>query len=112
MSECVPKFSPEELIGLTFLHERDNGDKVRAKVVKKILDQDAKNHQNIKMLIEIDDVEELIAYTELADIMEKQHEEDSQKEDFFTYQGILDHQGPIKQSHKDYKGSSYNVLVQ
>ena len=43
----VPKFTPEELIGLTFLHERENGDRVRAQVVKKIIDHDAQNHQYI-----------------------------------------------------------------
>ena len=107
----VPKFTPEELIGLTFLHERDNGDRVRAQVMKKIIDNDAQNHQNIKMLIEIDDVEELIAYNELSDIIEQQHEDDLDKEDFYTFKDILDHQGPLKSSHKDYKGSSFNVKV-
>ena len=34
------------------------------------------------MLIEIDDVEELIAYTELSDIIEQQYDEDMEKEDF------------------------------
>ena len=45
----VPRFTPEELIGLTFLHEREweNGDRVRAQVVNKIIDHDAHNHQNI-----------------------------------------------------------------
>ena len=107
----VPKFTPEELIGLTFLHERDNGDRVRAQVMKKIIDNDAQNHQNIKMLIEIDDVEELIAYNELSDIIEQQHEDDLNKEDFYTFKDILDHQGPLKSNHKDCKGSSFNVKV-
>ena len=40
----LPKFSPEELIGLTFIHEVDD-QKVRAKIVKKILDRDAENHE-------------------------------------------------------------------
>ena len=96
---------------MTFLHERENGDRVRAQVVKKIIDHDAQNHQNIKMLIEIDDVEELIAYTELSNIIEQQHDEDMEKEDFFTFKDILDHQGPLKSNDNNYKGSTYNVKV-
>ena len=65
------------------------------------------------MLIEIDDVEELIAYTELSDIIEQQHDEDMEKEDFFTFkeEDILDHQGPLKSNDNNYKQSSYNVKV-
>ena len=39
----VPWFSPEELLGLTFLHETESGEKIRAKIVCKILDRDAEN---------------------------------------------------------------------
>ena len=34
----LPRFSPEELIGLTFLHNVDDGQRVRATVIKKIMD--------------------------------------------------------------------------
>eukprot|EP00977_Amphora_coffeiformis_P026758 scaffold29883_cov112-Amphora_coffeaeformis.AAC.1 len=44
----LPKFSPEELLGLTFLHDVDDGQQVRAKIVKKILDRDAENLERIK----------------------------------------------------------------
>ena len=43
----VPRFSPHELLGMTYLKERKNGEKVRARVSKKINDDDADNHQNI-----------------------------------------------------------------
>eukprot|EP00977_Amphora_coffeiformis_P026244 scaffold25065_cov102-Amphora_coffeaeformis.AAC.1 len=66
----LPKFSPEELLGLTFLHDVDDGQQVRAKIVKKILDRDAVNHERIKMLITYDDdkIKEIVAYNELCDI--------------------------------------------
>ena len=32
-------------------------------------------------------------------------------QDFMTYSGILDHQGPLKRHDPRFKGSSYNVLV-
>ena len=41
----LPQFSPEELLGLTFLHDVGDGECVHAKIVKKILDRDAKNHE-------------------------------------------------------------------
>ena len=51
----LPRFSPEELLGKTFLRQLDDGKSYRAKVIRKILDQDAENHQNIKFLLEIGD---------------------------------------------------------
>ena len=63
----VPKFSPDELLGLTFLHEVNDGQKFRAQVVRKINDMDAENHQQLKYLIHFGDptYEEVMAYTEL-----------------------------------------------
>ena len=42
-----PKFSPEELIGMTFLKTSPDGegDSMRANVVCQIMDRDADNHQ-------------------------------------------------------------------
>ena len=110
----LPKFSPEELIGLTFLHEIDNGQKVRAEIVKKVLDQDSDNHQRIKMLLSYDDgkVEEIISYNKLCDIVEQQHQmEESGEMDVFTFSDVLEHEGPLHSKSPNYKGSSYNVKV-
>jgi hypothetical protein len=43
-------FSPDELLGLTFIRDMDDGSKDRAKVARKIVDNDAANHQKIKLL--------------------------------------------------------------
>eukprot|EP00977_Amphora_coffeiformis_P004184 scaffold855_cov97-Amphora_coffeaeformis.AAC.1 len=94
----LPKFSPEELLGLTFLHDVDDGQQVRAKIVKKILDRDAENHERIKMLITYDDdkIEEIVAYNELCDIVGEQQEKELNGEaDLFTFVDILDHEGPL-----------------
>ena len=58
------QFSPEKLLGLTFLCNVGDGEHVRAKIVKKILDKDTKNPKQIKMLISYgnDCVKELFAY--------------------------------------------------
>ncbi len=110
----LPKFAPEELLGLTFLRETDNGERIRAKVTRKILDRDAENHQNIKFLVSCGDdaYEEIIAYNELSDIIERQHQAEADGElDTWTFKDVVDHEGPLPSSSPKYKGSSYNVLV-
>ena len=41
----LPQFSPEELLGLTFLYNTGDGERARAKIVKKLHDRDAENHE-------------------------------------------------------------------
>jgi hypothetical protein len=59
------RFSPEELIGKLFVRDLDDGNSYHAKVVHKIIDQDAENHANIKFLVELGDGEfdEIITYS-------------------------------------------------
>ena len=92
----------------------DDGRDYNAKIVQKILDQDAENHQHIKFLVKIGDgaFDEIISYNELSNLVEEQHSSaDNLPDTVFAFKGILDHQGPLLSSHKDYKGSSYNLLV-
>ena len=75
----LPQFSPKELLGLTFLYDVGDGERVQAKIAKKIVKKDAENHEQIKMLISYDNnrVEELIAYNELWDLVAKQHDKEA-----------------------------------
>jgi hypothetical protein len=60
----LPVFSPEELLGLSFLKKTDDGQTMRAKVVRKIRDMDSDNHQQIKFLVEIggdDQLDEILS---------------------------------------------------
>jgi len=110
----LPKFSPEELLGLTFLRDTGDGGRIRAKITRKIMDLDAENHQNIKFLVSCGDdaYEEIIAYNELSDIVERQHEAEANGEiDSWTFTQIIDHQGPLTSSSPNWKGSSYNVML-
>ena len=102
-------------MGLTFLHDTVTGERVRAQVIKKIEDMDAKNHQNIKFIIEYGDpvYEEIISYGELSDIVEKQHMEELEEEDrLYIFKKILSHEGPLKPSDANYKGSKWNLKVE
>ena len=110
----LPKFAPEELLGLTFLHETDSGERIRAKITRKIMDRDAENHQNIKFLVSCgdNDYEEIIAYNKLSDIVDRQQQAEADgRLDTWTFKDVLDHQGPLTSTSPNWKGSSYNVLV-
>ena len=108
----LPRFSVEELMQRTFLYDIQDGQKLRAQIIKKIEDEDAKNHQNIKFLCKIGDdyAEEILTYNEICQLCEEQDQQDVDNQ-FFTFQEILDHAGPYKKGDHDYKGSTYNVQV-
>ena len=108
----LPKFSPDELLGQTFIQQDDDGINYSAKVVKRINDKDSANHQNIKFLVEIGEgkYEEILTYNEISNLIEEQESTDD-GDRRWTFTDILEHQGPINQNHHDYKGSAYNVLV-
>ena len=111
----LPRFSPDELIGKLFVRELEDGKSYRARIVRKIMDHDAENHKNIKFLVELGDGEydEIITYNKLCDIIEQIEDQDENvDEPKWTFKSILGHQGPLRTNHPDYKGSSYNVLVQ
>ena len=110
----LPTFSPEELIGMTFLCDVDHDQHLRPKVVCQVIDRDAQNHQNLKFLLSLGDgdIEELIGYNELCDIITEQHAAEKKGEiPYMTFRKILDHQGPLKPGSSNYKGSACNVKV-
>jgi hypothetical protein len=76
--------------------------------------RDAKNHQNLKFLcvVRYNNYNEILSYQELSDIIEEQHTaEEEGTQESWTFKSVTDHQGQMTSKHKDYKGSSYNVLV-
>jgi hypothetical protein len=60
----LPHFSPDELLGLTFIQDMPDGRKLRASVARKIRDDDTANHQKIKFLIELGngELDEIVAH--------------------------------------------------
>ena len=109
----LPMFCPGELLRMTILQPVDD-QLIRAKVVRKIMDRDAENHQQIKFLLVLGDdkLEKIISYNEHSDLVtESLAAKESGQQDIISYAGILDHQGPLKNHDSKYKGSSYNVLV-
>jgi hypothetical protein len=104
------QFSPEELLGQTFVRTMDDGRNVCAKILRKIQDLDTENHAEIKFLVELVDggFDEINSYNILSNLVEVCGEEEIQPQDnCLLFEG---NKGPISDSF-DYKGSSYNVLV-
>jgi hypothetical protein len=112
----LPTFSPDELVGRTFLRDLPDGQRVRAEVVKKVLDRDAENHEQIKMLLKLggedDALEEVITYGELSDLIQRQDQEELNDPDReWIFKEVKAHEGPLKPTDPKYMGSTYNVLV-
>ena len=104
----------EELIGRTFLMPRqDDGQRFRGKIVEAIEDHNrelAEQSVRIKFRCTVNDTEfeDIISYNELMDHISKDETEDG----LWRFKTINGHQGPLSSSHKDYRGSAYNVLVE
>jgi hypothetical protein len=111
----LPEFDPDSLIGRTFLLNPDeNGERLRATVKKKIIEQlDEENEslaEKIDFLLDVGEgrSESIISYNQLLDHLEQSnYEEDG----LFKFKEITGHQGPLKPEDKDYKGSNYNVQI-
>ena len=92
----LPRFSPEELVGITHLHKIEDSQQACAKIVKKILNRDAENHQRVKMLISCDNdkIKELMDCNKLCDAVADQHEMEATGEmDVHTFGEVMEHQG-------------------
>ena len=123
----LPQFTPEELLGISFLHKPEpDGEILRAQVVRKIEERDAKSERSIiKFLVAIgdNDYDEIITYNELCDIVEAQIErEESLLEglpdgelqmvgNMFSFRQIVGHDGPLTPKDAKYNGSMWNLLV-
>jgi Reverse transcriptase (RNA-dependent DNA polymerase) len=115
----MPTIDPENLIGRTFLKETEkDGQRFRARIVRAIIDKDnevKKDPQYIKFLCEIDGdtADEIISYNQILDYIERDNlDVENDTEQLYRFRRISAHQGPLRTSDKDYKGSTYNVLVE
>jgi hypothetical protein len=82
------------------------------------LDQEAelqKNPEHIKFLCEMDGdtADDIYTYNQDMDFIERDNFDwESDTEHLYRFWHITAHQGPLRTSDKDYKGSPYNVLVE
>jgi hypothetical protein len=58
-------------------------------------------------------VDEIITYNEIFDYIEREENEiQNDTEQLYKFRRISAHQGPLRTSDMDYKGSTYNFLVE
>ena len=111
----LPSFSPEELLGRTFLHDTPDGQRVHATIMKRLNELDHDNQRNIRFLIEYGDpvFEEIMSYGDLSRLCEEQDAEEPSDEDkLYIFKKILSHHGPLKPSDPAYLGSSWNLKIE
>ena len=83
---------------MTFLRKLDDGQVVRAKVIKKLDTFEAQNHQKLQFLLKLGEgsAEEVIDCTALCDKTEEMvaDEEANPDRPLHLFKGTLGHQGP------------------
>ena len=115
----MPEFDPDDLIGRTFLlPPQENGERLRAKVTNKVVEEIEAAHgngiPNINFILDIGEgkVEELITYNQQLDHLEQDDEQDNfMDQELYTFRGIIGHEGPLKATDPNWKGSKWKVQI-
>jgi hypothetical protein len=115
----MPTIDPKDLLGRTFLEDSESdGQRFRARIVRAILEHDAdmkRYPQHVKFLCEVDGdtADEVYTNNQVLDFTERNNlDMDSETEQLYRFRRINGHQGPLRTSDTDCKGSTYNVLVE
>ena len=109
-------FNPEEIIGRTFLMPNDeDGTKKRIRVAE-MIDVDDPNDkisaERIKFRCQMgseDKYDEILTYEQLMDMAA---DDEFNQDVVWKFRRIVGHEGPLTANHHNYKGSSYNVLLE
>ena len=109
----MPIVHPEELIGRTFKITGDNEQLQHVKIVEALEEHECFTHEHplniqFKCSINDDQYEEIMSYNQIMDHLNK----DDDNPVVWKFKDIIAHQGPLNKSHKDYKGSTYNLTIE
>ena len=109
----APLIDVEDLIGRTFLLDPDeDGNIQRARIARLVDDFDAavdREPERIKFICQYGDdmAEDVFSYARIMDHLSRDADAPVWK-----FKRIAAHQGPLKRTDPNYKGSSYNVLIE
>ena len=102
----MPILDPSDLVGRTFLLNKEGGQRLRARIVKALDDYEGELRRDSSRMrfvcsMQDDAVEEVFTCNELLD-----HINNSEEEDLVEWKcrEILAHEGPLPQSHPNYNG--------
>ena len=110
-------FDPLSLISRTFfIPPEENGERLRAKVTKKVVEEIESEDSNripiINCILGIGKgkVEELITYNQvLEDLEQAEAQDNSMNKELYRFRAIIGHEGPLKVTDPNWKGRKYNV---
>jgi hypothetical protein len=124
----MPVIDPSELIGRTFLMDKEEGQRNCARILNVIDEEEIckrigehkrelfwqPGHVQFVCSVNDDAYEEILSYNELMDYIEKdeQQHQDKDGNGFWNFKHIVGHEGPFRNSDPEYKGSRYNVVVE
>jgi hypothetical protein len=110
---------PLDLIGRPFLKDaEEDGQRFRVWVARAVVDREEelkKGSEYMKFICKVPNsmIDEIFTYNEILDHIEKDNIDiESDTEQLYKFRRIAAHQGPLHTSDMDYKGSTYNVLVE
>ena len=98
---------------------QENGENLRAKVTKKVVEEieaaDGNRIPNINFILDIGEVkvEELIIYNPLLDHLEQSEEQDNSKDqELYKFRAIIGDEGLLKATDPNWKGSKWNFQIE
>ena len=110
----MPVIDPDDLVGRTFLLNKEDGQRLRARIVKALDDFEgdlARDSSRLKFVCSMNDdtIEEIFTYNELLDHINNSEEDDLIE---WKFKAITAHEGPLPRSHPNYNGSPYNLTIE
>ena len=110
----MPVIDPDDLVGRTFLLNKEDGQRLRARIVKALDDFEgdlARDSSRLKFVCSMNDdtIEEIFTYNELLDHINNSEEDDLIE---WKFKEITAHEGPLPRSHPNYNGSPYNLTIE
>ena len=104
----MPIIDPEDLVGKVLSVTQEDGETIKIKVIEAISDHLSANSESVKFKCSMnnDAYEEILSYNQILEYLAK-----DDNDIVWKFQEIIDHHGPLQPSHKDYKGSMYNLTI-
>ena len=128
----IPGINPTDIAGKTFLLEDEEGDKLRFTVVPhdttedkewivgNITQNEIEANKKLKIIYKNlnggdctkEEREELMTYSDICNHIHREQSKMDDGEIYWKFRRILAHEGPMTHRDKNYKGCSYNLLVE
>lgn len=106
------KIQPNDITGKTFeFTSPDTQERHQAQVIKAVEDyqqdlEDNDERRQYLLSVDKDSYEDVMSYAEIMAYIE------SGDDRVWKYKDILAHEGPLTKTHKDYKGSRWNLVIE